>query len=624
MKIKEQGLCLFFDHCKGSSAPSEWVIKWASVDPAFNFREQLEAYQAIRPPSEYFSCREDGSPLRSKDVGDYLDLCLMHTDWWHLNVTSHSFRVGQATERFQAEDNIQNIQRMGRWTERSNAFETYLRPGSAALDPQEFAELFPGNVWQWTEKHLSWLKDHVTRPTKEGEAHPHMQQLTELFQAEPTHFPMQGAIAEHCMLRQRKASKKYLVTAQSKQLKAAQQVKASLRVQHQIQTYLQPAIQMPPQKMLPVEEEDHPCLVCSARAAEHKELKAALGEKTARVQQLEQELSHAHSKLRQVVRAKDVLEAKLDNCLSVSKLSSSPARSPAPLDIATPITVGGGVRCPRGSADRFGWRVGLRGHGKPVPGADLFSSAGTSSSLDTDMEVDEQRQPRRAPKRRAARLQSSSDSESKEESPSPSGASTRDKLVEDSSRMLARISDEIHRPKYSWKSVRSSADAVFDKYWQKVRKADGEAARKSMLQEREKVRYFLCHRLDPVFREWRLYSNSTTRWRWDKPPPKASISDVIKIQVNAAYYKCVTEGIAALPEERAEPLTRAEGRTVLDRLHLEGFHVNPKFYPQAPPPEVVTEVTCLGRGNREKGLHEAFNSLPTKRCRYSSSSSDSD
>ena len=83
----------------------------------------IEDYDASRPDSTWFFCKNDGRALTCNDVLNLLDSCLLQTKWRFLKITPHSFRQGWPSQEPLEGANINNLMHAGRWMKKSMAFD---------------------------------------------------------------------------------------------------------------------------------------------------------------------------------------------------------------------------------------------------------------------------------------------------------------------------------------------------------------------------------------------------------------------------------------------------------------------------------------------------------------------
>lgn len=104
-----------------------WLSLYACGDSIICPYVTLSTYISIRPScSGNFLVHLDHSPLTKFQFSVLLRRCLSHLGLSHLKFSSHSFRIGAATEaaRLGLEDTV--IMKLGRWE--SKRFNLYVRP----------------------------------------------------------------------------------------------------------------------------------------------------------------------------------------------------------------------------------------------------------------------------------------------------------------------------------------------------------------------------------------------------------------------------------------------------------------------------------------------------------------
>ena len=106
-------------------------------------REIIEAYKTVRPDAEKFFCLIDGQPLGRTNVENFLDVCLLQTDWKFLKITSHCFRQGRASQEIIEGESLEQLEFDARMTPGGGVFNHYSRSDLATLDPTEIFDDFP-------------------------------------------------------------------------------------------------------------------------------------------------------------------------------------------------------------------------------------------------------------------------------------------------------------------------------------------------------------------------------------------------------------------------------------------------------------------------------------------------
>jgi len=115
-----------FTTYKHSCHPIVIVVKAipnASLCPHQAISNYLKVRPAINGP---LFIREGGTPLTRSYFNENLKQALQHIGIPHKNYTSHSFRIGGATNALLTGHTMEQIQLLGRW--QSSAFRKYLRP----------------------------------------------------------------------------------------------------------------------------------------------------------------------------------------------------------------------------------------------------------------------------------------------------------------------------------------------------------------------------------------------------------------------------------------------------------------------------------------------------------------
>lgn len=87
----------------------------------------ISKYLLVRPKNAVsFFIHIDGSPLTVYQFNGVLKKCMVFLDLPNIRITSHSFRIGAATEAFRMGFSSDDIKALGGWS--SNCFKRYIRP----------------------------------------------------------------------------------------------------------------------------------------------------------------------------------------------------------------------------------------------------------------------------------------------------------------------------------------------------------------------------------------------------------------------------------------------------------------------------------------------------------------
>ena len=174
IRTSEFGLSIVFHSDKTSqfnNAVKHRTLQWAKLPDCT--RAAVERYSEIRPHgAPTFFCHFDGKELTRSEVLNLLHVCLLSTEWRHLNITPHSFHQGYASERLLVGDNIGDIQNHARWTERTKAFEAYARSDLVTLSPADILKIDPKYQKRWTADRLKYLIQHVIETPGAAASHP--------------------------------------------------------------------------------------------------------------------------------------------------------------------------------------------------------------------------------------------------------------------------------------------------------------------------------------------------------------------------------------------------------------------------------------------------------------------
>lgn len=97
----------------------------ASRDPTLCCVRAVQHYLSIRPHSRYFFCHVNGAPLTRTQFSGILTKAIRVISLPTELYSSHSFRIGRATDLAAKGVSSDAIKKLGRW--RSNAVERYIR-----------------------------------------------------------------------------------------------------------------------------------------------------------------------------------------------------------------------------------------------------------------------------------------------------------------------------------------------------------------------------------------------------------------------------------------------------------------------------------------------------------------
>ena len=114
---------------------------------------------------------------RERCFVNWLDLCLLQTDWGMLRITPHAFRQGCICQESLDGVDIQTLMCEGRWATNSDATEHYTRTDFASLKPYELMREFPDFRKTWSIKRLAYLSKNVVESYGMAENHPHTEAL---------------------------------------------------------------------------------------------------------------------------------------------------------------------------------------------------------------------------------------------------------------------------------------------------------------------------------------------------------------------------------------------------------------------------------------------------------------
>ena len=86
----------------------------------------LLEFQQLKPTSPYLLCQKNGQPLTRLMVTKWLETIVQRSSFGHLNINTHSFRIGRTTDLALTGASDAYIRQVGRWA--SNAYLKYIRP----------------------------------------------------------------------------------------------------------------------------------------------------------------------------------------------------------------------------------------------------------------------------------------------------------------------------------------------------------------------------------------------------------------------------------------------------------------------------------------------------------------
>ena len=171
----EIGLSITFESDKTSKYGNlikHRMISWDKLPN--NAKDVLETYKKLWPQNaKYFFCKIDGQPLTRNDVINWLDICLLQTEWRKLNITPHSFRQGRASEESLKGSDITDIRHEGCWAHQSKAFDAYARSDLVAIPPSDIYNQYQKHRKKWTSARLKHLSQVVVKTPGYGKVHPH-------------------------------------------------------------------------------------------------------------------------------------------------------------------------------------------------------------------------------------------------------------------------------------------------------------------------------------------------------------------------------------------------------------------------------------------------------------------
>ena len=183
VRMSEIGLSIAFESDKTSKYGNlikHHTISWDKLPN--NAREVLETYKKLRPQNtKYFFCKIDRQPLTRNDVINWLDICLLQTEWRKLNITPHSFRQGRASEESLKGSDITDIRHEGRWAHQSKAFDAYARSDLVTIPPSDVYNQYEKHGKKWTSARLKHLLQVVVETPRHEKDHPHAAVLKSQF-----------------------------------------------------------------------------------------------------------------------------------------------------------------------------------------------------------------------------------------------------------------------------------------------------------------------------------------------------------------------------------------------------------------------------------------------------------
>lgn len=128
VQFQDGKLLIFIRRSKtDQSGRGHWITLNGSADPILCPLKISKEFVARRPVSDgCFLIHDNLSPLTKFQFSYVLKKCLSYLGLAHLKITTHSFRIGAATEaaRLGLDDSI--IKKLGRWE--SSRYNIYVRP----------------------------------------------------------------------------------------------------------------------------------------------------------------------------------------------------------------------------------------------------------------------------------------------------------------------------------------------------------------------------------------------------------------------------------------------------------------------------------------------------------------
>ena len=156
---------------KGSHPICHRFVEWHQLPQGA--QKVIESYKATHPAREYnFFCSFDGLELTRPWVLNFLEACLLQTDWVFLSVTPHCFCVGAASNARVIGVPISEVSYIGRWINKRKAIEAYIRLDMIALSPAVIHQELPHYHRACPEQRILFISRSVIE-TPGSVLHPH-------------------------------------------------------------------------------------------------------------------------------------------------------------------------------------------------------------------------------------------------------------------------------------------------------------------------------------------------------------------------------------------------------------------------------------------------------------------
>ena len=159
---------------KHRQVPWNWLPKGA--------KQVFQKYEEIHPKKVlYHFVRIDGRPLTRKNITDWLNMCVLMTDWRRLRIVPHSMRVGRSSSRHLAGESILSVHFDGRWGEKSGAIKAYTQLGLVSMSPEQIFQKKECYHRSWTVQHLDYIAHTLIETRGKVDKHPFARNLKKHF-----------------------------------------------------------------------------------------------------------------------------------------------------------------------------------------------------------------------------------------------------------------------------------------------------------------------------------------------------------------------------------------------------------------------------------------------------------
>ena len=163
------------------------MVYWAFLLP--RVQDLFTQYDSMRPKeAQHYFVHEDGQEVTRDCFLDFLDVCLVQTDFYTLIILPHCFRIGGASWACHEGQHILQIRADGCLGEQSKAIEPYLRLPFMDMTPQVIHEKHEHFCHNWHLCRVSHMAQCVVQ-TQSGRFHPFHLMFLQHFPGFTLRFP---------------------------------------------------------------------------------------------------------------------------------------------------------------------------------------------------------------------------------------------------------------------------------------------------------------------------------------------------------------------------------------------------------------------------------------------------